>query len=87
MALDVNSAAAEIRSAGYLSLRSQLVRSAFSIAANIVEGRTRQSESEFVRYLRISLKSASELEYHLLAARDIGELEAGKYRLLTEQVA
>ena len=87
LALEVNSAAAGIRSSHHLSLKSQLVRAAFSIPANIVEGRTRQSESEFVRYLRIALNSASELEYHLLAARDIGALNAGVHHSISERVA
>lgn len=87
LALEVNSAAAGIRSSHHLSLKSQLVRAAFSIPANIVEGRTRQSESEFVRYLRIALNSASELEYHLLAARDIGALNASAHHSISERVA
>jgi four helix bundle protein len=87
LALEVNSAAAGIRSSHHLSLKSQLVRAAFSIPANIVEGRTRQSESEFVRYLRIALNSASELEYHLLAARDIGALNASVHHSISERVA
>ena len=87
LALEVNSAAASIRSSHHLSLKSQVVRAAFSIPANIVEGRTRQSESEFVRYLRIALNSASELEYHLLAARDIGALKASVHTSISERVA
>ena len=87
LALEVNSAAAGIRSSQHLSLRSQLVRAAFSIPANIVEGRTRQSESEFVRYLRIALNSASELEYHLLVARDVGALKPNAHEANTERVA
>ncbi|HXG71400.1 MAG TPA: four helix bundle protein, partial [Gemmatimonadaceae bacterium] len=55
-----------------LSLRSQIVRSAMSIPANIVEGRRQSSEKEFARFLRIALNSGCELEYHLIMARDIG---------------
>ena len=87
LALEVNNAAAAIRSSQHLSLRSQIVRAAFSIPANIVEGRTRQSESEFVRYLRIALNSASELEYHLLVARDVGALKPRAYEPTSERVA
>ncbi len=42
-----------------------------SIPANIVEGREQKSEAEFGRFLRYALSSASELEYHLIIARDI----------------
>ena len=87
LALEVNSAAAAIRSSQHLSLRSQLVRAAFSIPANIVEGRTRQSQSEFLRYLRIALNSSSELEYHLLVARDVGALKGNVYQANSERVA
>ena len=85
LALDVNRAAGSIRSPVHLSMKSQLVRAAFSIPANIVEGRGRQSEAEFARYLRISLNSAAELDYHLLAARDIGALTPEHHHRLTRK--
>ena len=40
------------------------------MAANIVEGSGAESAREFGRFLEISIKSASETEYHLLSARD-----------------
>ena len=85
LALGVERASSQIRSSHHIAIRSQLVRSAFSIPANIVEGRTRQSQAEFVRFLRIALNSASELEYHLLAARDIGALHPDRYAELNEK--
>jgi four helix bundle protein len=42
-----------------------------SIPANIVEGRRQDSERDFARFLRYSLNSAYELEYHLTLAKDI----------------
>ena len=56
------------------SLRSQMNRAAESIATNIVEGRGKATDAEFVRFLRIALGSAYELEYHVIAARDIGAI-------------
>src|SRR4051812_41600661 len=53
-------------------LTSQLRRAAASISANIAEGCGRGTDNELARYLRISLGSATELEYHLLLAKDIG---------------
>ena len=45
-----------------------------SIPANIVEGRRQESEKDFARFLRYSLNSAFELEYHLLVARDVAAI-------------
>src|SRR5687767_12178994 len=68
---NAHEAANKIRGGQYSTFRSQIIRAALSIPANIVEGREQQSEAGFGRFLRIALGSTSELEYHLLAARDI----------------
>src|SRR5688500_181645 len=60
-----------IRGSQYASLRSQIIRASMSIPANIVEGREQKSKAEFCRFLRYSLSSTSELEHHLIIARDI----------------
>ena len=57
-----------------------------SVPTNIVEGRTQQTEAGFVRFLRISLGSINELEYHLLAARDIGAIPVSAHLSLASQV-
>jgi four helix bundle protein len=67
-------------------LRSQLNRAALSIPANIVEGRRQPSDREFARFLRIALNSGCELEYHLIAARDIGAISADDSDALLRQV-
>jgi len=41
-----------------------------SIPTNIAEGRRQKSEKEFSRFLGYALNSSSELEYHLIVARD-----------------
>jgi four helix bundle protein len=66
-------------------LTSQLRRSAASIAANIAEGCGRSGDIELARFVRISLGSATELEYHLLLSRDIGLLDDGTYTRLSAQ--
>ncbi len=63
-----------IRSSEHTNLKSQLLRAAFSVPANIVEGSGKQSQREFSRFLRIALNSANEAEYHLIAARDTDAL-------------
>ncbi len=71
LALCAHQAALSIRGSQYASLRSQIIRASMSIPANIVEGREQKSEADFCRFLRYALSSASELEYHLIIARDI----------------
>ena len=52
-------------------LTSQLRRSCASIPANLAEGCGRNGDAEFARFCSIAMGSASELEYHLLLARDL----------------
>ena len=75
LALQTYHAAGRIRGSKHLSLRSQLVRAAFSIPANIVEGRAKRSDKEFARFIEYAVGSAAELEYHLILARDARILE------------
>jgi four helix bundle protein len=67
-------------------LTSQLRRSAVSIPANIAEGCGRGGEIELGRFLQIAMGSASEVEYHLLLARDLGYLSEEAYGQLAEDV-
>ncbi len=46
-------------------------RSCSSIPANLAEGCGRNGDAELARFCSIALGSASELEYHLLLARDL----------------
>ena len=71
LALKVRRISSHIRAGENMGLKSQIVRASDSIPANIVEGRGQESPKEFVRYLRISLNSAAELEFHLLMAKDL----------------
>ncbi len=51
----------------------QLIRSATSIGANIVEGGISTSRKEFVNYFQIALKSASETLYWLALLAEVNE--------------
>jgi four helix bundle protein len=63
-------------------LTSQMRRCSASIGANIAEGCGKCGNNEFQRYLQIASGSASELDYHLLLARDLGFFEETDYRRL-----
>ncbi len=67
-------------------LTSQIRRASASIAANIAEGCGRSGEAELGRFLQIAMGSASELEYHLLLAHDLGLMKTGEYQQLSNEV-
>jgi four helix bundle protein len=52
-------------------LTGQLRRASASIPANLAEGCGRNGAAEFARFCSIASGSASELEYHLLLAKDL----------------
>ncbi len=66
-------------------LTSQIRRACASIPANIAEGCGRSGKAELGRFLQVSMGSASELEYHLLLAHDLGFLEDTGYQQLEAQ--
>jgi four helix bundle protein len=86
MAMDVHRVAGQIRGAKHASLRSQMIRAAQSVPTNIVEGCSQQSAREYSRFLRIALHSTTELEYHLIAARDLAAARNSDSLTLVSQV-
>ncbi|MGD0600048.1 MAG: four helix bundle protein [Terriglobales bacterium] len=67
-------------------LTSQVRRSAASIGANIAEGYGRHSDGEMTRFLQIARGSASETEYHLLLAKDLGFLQEADFQVAEQAV-
>jgi len=53
-------------------LTSQMRRAAVSYPSNIAEGAARESITEYIRYIYISLGSLSELETQLIISRNLG---------------
>ena len=66
-------------------LTSQLRRACSSIAANLAEGCGRNGDAEFARFCSIAMGSASELEYHLLLARDLKLIKIADYQDLDQR--
>jgi four helix bundle protein len=67
-------------------LRSQVIRAATSVAANIAEGCGRPTRMEFLSFLDIALASLNELEAHLLVARDARLLSASELARLGDKM-
>jgi four helix bundle protein len=68
-------------------LTSQLRRSSSSVPSNLAEGCARTGDVEFARFTNIALGSASEADYQLLLARDLGYLDTSTYAQLFEKVS
>ena len=85
LALDTYRVATRIRGSDNATLRNQIIRAAMSIPTNIVEGTGQKSGKEFARFIGFALNSASELEYHLLVARDIRLIRASDFESLSSR--
>ena len=75
-----------VRRADFPGLVSQLRRAAASIPTNIAEGCGHVGQREFARFLQIAMASASELEYLLLLASELGMISRDPYHGLASQV-
>jgi four helix bundle protein len=84
LAKDTYKLSATLKQPTAFRLKDQLVKSALSVPANLAEGCGRIGDRELRRFVRIALGSASELEYYLLFARDLGFLPGPTYERLDE---
>ena len=66
------------------SLKDQIIRAAVSIMSNIAEGFDSGTNKSFVRYLNISLGSASEVKSILYVALDQNYITNDKFKELYE---
>ena len=67
-------------------LTSQLRRACASFPTNIAEGCGRGTNSELARYVDIATGSASEVEYQLLLAHDLGYLTKEQHTSFSAEV-
>ena len=86
LALNVHRVSVRVRGSQYAMLRSQMLRAAMSVPANIVEGKGQKSARDFGRFLRYALQSSSELEYHLIVANDMRAIARADFLPLLEQL-
>ena len=85
MTLDIYRASKSFPRDEMYGLTSQMRRASVSIGANIAEGTCRRGDVDFARFLQIAVGSASEVEYHLLLARDLNLLALADYQRLSEE--
>lgn len=69
----------------FYSLFDQLVRSATSIGANVVEGKAGSSKKDWIKFLTIALKSANETKYWLCLIRDTIDVDKNKIQELLNE--
>jgi four helix bundle protein len=67
------------------ALRNQMRKASNSVKANIAEGFERNSDREFVRFLRIAKASLAELQSHLYTALDRRYLTPATFDSLMNQ--
>lgn len=63
-------------------LIQQVRRSAISVAANIVEGKSKKTDKELTAFLYNSRGSLEETRYHLLLSKDLGYIDKEHYEVL-----
>ena len=86
IALNVQALTERIPREGNSGLVGQLRRAALSIPSNIVEGATRGSDKDFIKFLQIALASAAEVEYQLEFASAAGLIPAGEFRIRQQEL-
>jgi four helix bundle protein len=85
LTLDIYKASKSFPREEMYGMTSQMRRASVSIGANIAEGACRRGDVDFARFLQIAVGSASELEYHLLLARDLELMKASDYQRLSDE--
>ncbi len=65
----------------------QLIRSATSIGANIIEAQAGSSRKDFTNFFSYALKSANESKFWLGLLRDSGKIDSGRASGLLNETA
>ena len=67
-------------------LTSQIRRAVASIPTNIAEGCGRRTNAELANFLNIASGSASEVEYEILLAKEVGYITAEQCEVWTKEI-
>ncbi|TRZ79466.1 four helix bundle protein [bacterium] len=67
-------------------LTDQLIRSATSIGANVVEAKASSSRKEYINFFQIALKSANETVYWLLIFKELKTTDRDQLEKLFDEV-
>ena len=67
-------------------LTSQIRRAVASIPTNIAEGCGRRTNAELANFLNIASGSASEVEYEILLAKEVGYITEEQCELWTKEI-
>ena len=67
-------------------LTSQIRRAVSSIPTNIAEGCGRRTNAELANFLNIASGSASEVEYEILLAKEVGYITAEQCDAWTQEI-
>ena len=70
----------------YWVVSDQLLRSATSIGANIVESKSASSKRDYIKYYEIALKSANETKYWLGLLRDALDADKNEINKLLKEI-
>lgn len=70
----------------FWTIGDQLLRSATSIGANIIEATGSSSKKDFINFYHIALKSANETEYWLSLLKDGHLIDSNKIDLLLREI-
>lgn len=71
----------------FMSVADQLIRSATSIGANVIEAKSGRSRKDWLNFYVIALKSANETKYWLCLIRDTMEVDRQKINELTKEAS
>lgn len=67
-------------------LTSQIRRAVSSIPTNIAEGCGRRTNAELANFLNIASGSASEVEYEILLAKEVGYISTKQFEIWTHEI-